>query len=114
LLLGLLDLALAALGRVATRLVCAAVLLHVVFAGKGLVALWAKGVLLACVLLGVASSVARRSEVVVAVELLSHGTRVAVLLRPGIGSRGCRHGVVVHCLLGAVVGGLRAIAGVVG
>lgn len=58
---GLLPLRLAfaaTLGRVAPILVRAPVLLHVVFASEGLVALWAEGILFAGVFLGVASGMA--------------------------------------------------------
>ena len=58
----------------------AAVLLHVVLAGKGLVALRAESILLPSVLLCVAGSMARGGEEVVALELLGHGARIAVLL----------------------------------
>ena len=54
----LFDVAVGALCSVATGLVGAAVLLHVVLASEGLVALGAEGVLFARVLLGVARSVA--------------------------------------------------------
>lgn len=56
------------------------VLLHVVLASEGFVAFRTKGVLLPCVLLRMASSMARGGKVVIAVELLSHRTWVAVLL----------------------------------
>lgn len=83
----LLDVALTALGGVAAALVGAAMLLHVVLACEGLVALGAEGVLLAGVLLGVASGMARGGEEVVAAELLGHGARVAVLLGAGVQRR---------------------------
>lgn len=88
-------------------------LLHVVFAGEGLVALWAEGVLLAGVLFGVAGSVARGGEVVVAVELLGHGARVAVLLWACVVCC-CGGGLVFWGLLGAEVGGMRGGGIVVG
>ena len=55
-------------------------LLHVVLAGKGLVALWAEGVLLARVLFRVASGMARGGEMVLAVVLLGERARVGILL----------------------------------
>lgn len=65
-----------------------AMLLHVVLAGEGLVALRAEGILLARVLLSVAGGVARGGEVVAAVVLLGDGARVAVFLRALVRLRG--------------------------
>ena len=81
---GFLDVSISTLRGIATTLVCTAMLLHVVLAGKGLVALGAEGVLLASVLLRVPGGVARGGEVVVAAELLRHGARVAVFLWAGV------------------------------
>lgn len=108
---GLLDIAVSTLGRIATTLVSAAVLLHVVLAGEGLVALWAKCVLLASVLLGVAGGVARGGEEVVAAELLGHWAWVAVLL--GARIQRCWLRVLLRQLLGPEVAGLGAV-GMVG
>lgn len=107
---GLLDAVVGALAGVATALVCPAVLLHVVLASEGLVAFGAEGVLLARVLLCVASSVARGGEVVAAVVLLCHGARVAVLLGALVGRLG-----PVEALgggLGSEVAGLHVACGV--
>lgn len=108
---GLLDVAVSTLGRVAATLVSAAVLLHVVLAGKGLVALGAESILLASVLLCVAGSMARGGKEVVALELLGHRARIAVLL----GSRVQGGGVLVLLgeLFGPEVACLRGV-GVVG
>lgn len=64
---------------------CSTMLLHIVLASEGLVALWAEGVLLTSVLFRVARCMTRGGEVVVAVELLSHGAWVAVFLGTGVG-----------------------------
>jgi hypothetical protein len=45
-------------------------LLHVVFAREGFVALWAKGILFASVLLGMACSVTGCREIILAIKLL--------------------------------------------
>jgi len=63
-------LALAGLVGIATVLVGATMLLHVILAGEGLVALGTEGVLLARVLLGVSRRMAGSGEEIVAVELL--------------------------------------------
>jgi len=64
-------------------------LLHVVLAGEGLVALGAEGVLLASVLLGMAGGVSRGGEEVAAVVDLGQRAGVLVLLGRGlVGSRG--------------------------
>ena len=55
-------------------------LLHVVLAGEGLVALGTEGILLASVLLCVTGGVTRGGEVVGTVELLGQRARVLVLL----------------------------------
>lgn len=109
----------------AATLVGSAVLLHIVLAGKCLVAFGAVGVLLAGVLLGVARSMARCGEVVVAGVLFGHGTRIAVLLgslgrHGGGGGRGRGRGrgrsgmLVVKRVVRREVGRLRNIDGVVG
>lgn len=56
-----------------------AVLLHVVFARKSLIALRAEGILLSGVLLGMPGSVARRGEIIGAVVLLGERARVLIL-----------------------------------
>lgn len=84
-LLCLLRSALGSLGSIATVGVGSPMLFHIVLAGEGLVALGAERILPSGVLLGVTSSVSRGGEVVVAVEGLCHGTRIAVLLGSDIG-----------------------------
>lgn len=66
----------------------AAVLLHIVFASEGLVALRAEGILLAGVLLGMASSVSGCGEEIAAVVDLCKWAGILVLLgRSLVGSR---------------------------
>ena len=108
--LGLLDAVVGALAGVAPALVCPAVLLHVVLAGEGLVALGAEGVLLARVLLRVPCGVARGGEVVAAVVLFRYGARVAVLLGALVGRLGPVEGLCRG--LGSEVAGLHAARGV--
>ena len=99
------------LGRAAAVLVGATVLLHVVLAGEGFVALRAESVLFASVLLGVAGSVARGGEVVGAVELLGERARVLVLLARRLGGRlGAR--LAAGALRTGVDGTLGARAGI--
>lgn len=62
--------------------VCATVLLHIVLACKGLVALRANGILLASVLLCVTRGMTGGGEELVAVVLLRDGAGVVVLPRP--------------------------------
>ena len=68
-------------------LVRAPVLLHVVLAREGLVALRAEGVLLAGVLLGVARGVAGGGEEVGAADLIKKRTWILVLLALRLGVR---------------------------
>jgi len=55
-------------------------LLHVVFAREGLVALWAKGILFAGVLLSMACSVAGCRKIILAVVLLGKRTWIGIFL----------------------------------